>query len=155
MIRRMLGWIRCNLVNCFYEIWDLFVFGFVVFMRCLGFWYAVTTLYKKVPPISSNSTFMLSPGAGMHTKRSASTSWYERKKSNLFLWQKWLSYRQNRFKICPFGPVGKPHMCSYIVMKWIISASWGNPRTAAGEPGPAAQVHSLLRYWVRTLLGKA
>ena len=137
-IRCILDVISFNLINWFYEIWDLFVFGFVVFMRCLDLWTAVTILYKKVLPISSNSTFMLSPGAGMHTKRSASTSWYERKESNLFLFEKKMSYRQNRFKTCSFGLVGKPHMCSFITIKWNISASRGNPRPAAGGTRPGA-----------------
>ena len=61
--------------------------GIIDFISFLDLLDVVGILYKNVGfyQFDQIPTFMRSPRAGMHTKRSALTSWYERNESNSFL----------------------------------------------------------------------
>ena len=81
----------------------------------------------------------------MHTKRSASTSCYKRKESNLVFIRKFMELSTKMFEHLLFGTYWKTaHVLLYRNKINNISRP-GEPSPALGEPGPAKPVHSPLR----------
>ena len=84
-----LCWVWLDLINfsnCMR--WGTFLFSKLLVYELFGFrgccWKSFQHTHKFLS-ISSNPTFMRSPGAGMHTKRSASTSWYKKRIQFVFM----------------------------------------------------------------------
>ena len=120
-------------ISCF----DAIV-GFCCIFYFLGFLLidvGIASIYAR-PGFSNSSisTFMWSPRAGMHTKRSASTSWYERNEFQKCLWTDLLSYWQNRFKTYSFDTF---LFCWNIVI--IIICSLVCPKSSLDPPPPLAR----------------
>ena len=90
------------------------------FSRFFGWCWNSKQICSREFLTSTISTFMRPPRAGMHTKRSASTSLYGRTETIFFVFQHRLSHRQNRLKTYSCGTVWKPDMCSYILIKCMI-----------------------------------
>ena len=137
----MLDLIRFNLLNWCYEIWNWFVVESIDFMRFLNFVDIVRISsqhirfhqFHQVPLLCDHRALACTP---KDQPRRIDIN----ERSPISFYKKILSYRQNRLKTYSCGTVWKPHMCSYILIKWIVwiecvlgqlrLEGWGNHRGA-------------------------
>ena len=117
--RCVLNLIRSNVLNWFYEMWELFVFDSIC--NIFGLRGCVRILHQLITLHQTHKIHFYA----------VTRSWHAHQKIRLdeFIWTKGirflfisnvLSYRQNHLETYSCGTFWKPHMCSYILMYLLL-----------------------------------